>query len=159
MPGEIFFAEEGSVSIGGTDFSAEVKDISITGGARGMNQVRTFGNNAYADEQPADRFEVSFTMVTRDADLWTHVLGGLLGAGGSAFETIPRTRRDVVFNAYDLTDSSGAQISVDMFSAFATQADFNLNSTDHGEQTPAFMCLTRDFRARHTANRVTNALS
>lgn len=161
MPSNIFYAEEGSITIGGTDYTGEVKDISVTGGTRGMNQIRTFGNNAYADEQPADPFEVSFTVVAQDEIFWQQWLGGVAtgAAPGSAYETTPRTRRDLIINLYDLTNSDGPQLQITAFSAYTTGGDFSLNATDHGEQSPTFTCLTKDFRVRYTPTRTGSVLT
>ena len=46
MPANLFYAEEGSVTIGGTDFTLEVKEVSVTGGGRDVEAIRCFGNNS-----------------------------------------------------------------------------------------------------------------
>lgn len=157
MPTNIFYAEEGSITIGGTDFSAEIKEINVTGGNRDVDQVRTFGNNTYPDEKPADPIEVSMTVVARDSDFWQLFLGGraMASGTGSAFEEIPRVRQDIIINLYDLTTVSGAQLQIRADSAYGTQADLTLNATDHAEQSPTFKCLTKDFIVQATTDRAT----
>ena len=159
MPLNIFFAEEGSISIGGTSYGAEIKDVNVSGGARGMNVIRAFGNQEHADEQPMENVEVAFTTIVRDHDWWRLWMGGSPTSGGSAYEAIPRQRNNLQINLFDLTNVSGAQLQINAYSAFATQGDFTLNTTDHGEQSPNFVCLPKDFEVKFVSDRATNPIT
>ena len=146
MPGGTHWvSEEGSITIGGTDYTAEIKDINFSGATREVELIRTFGvNNEYGQENPAEIVEIGFTAVTRDADFWTHFLGGKLTAAnvGSSFEDYPRTRRDVVFT---LNDNAGKQIQISALSAWGISADATLSIPGHFEQTATFKCLPKHF--------------
>ena len=154
-------AESGSLTIGSTDYTTRVKEISITGGDRDMTVVRTHGEGEWADHQPMTAVEVQLTAVGMDTDFKVMLMGGKLLAGstGSAIETWPRTAYSLIYNWYDETAPSGAQYQFKFASVYATNMEFRLNATDHGEDTVTFKCLPKYFLPRYTENRVTGSLT
>jgi len=170
MPANLFYAEEGSVVISGLttshgvaamDFSAEVKEISITGGGRDVEAVRCFGNTSYFDEKPQEPFECSLTTIKKDADLAGLILEGNDTADPRAWtgNTTPRSQiRSAIFIWADATNTAGPSIRVTMASCFAVSKEMSLNSTDHLEETMNFKCLAKNYKEEATANRTTNPL-
>jgi len=161
MPANLFYAEEGSVVVSSTDFSSEVKEISITGGGRDVEAVRCFGNSSYFDEKPQEPFECSLTTIKKDADLAAMLLEGTDASDPRLWsgDSIPRSQtRSIVFSWADATYSSGPAIRVTMASVFAVSKEMSLNATDHLEETVNFKCLAKNYKEEATANRVTAAL-
>ncbi len=154
-------AESGSLTIGGTDYTTEVKEISVTGGERDMNQVRTHGQGQWEDHVPMTNLEIQLTCVAMDTDFRAMLMGGKLvsSSTGSAVEDYPRTPRTLEYNWYDTTESDGAQLRLKFASVYATAVEFRLNATDHAEETVTFKCLPKYFQADYTENRTTNPIS
>ena len=161
MPANLFYAEEGSVVVDGTDFSAEVKEISVTGGGRDVEAVRCFGNTSYFDEKPMEPFECSLTVIKKDADLAAMILEGTDATDPRLWsgDSIPRKQtRSVIFSWADMTSSAGPAIRVTMASAFMVSKELSLNATDHLEETVNFKCLAKNYKEEATANRTTYPL-
>jgi hypothetical protein len=169
MPENVIYAEEGSVIVSGLgthgagaageiNFSAEVKEISVTGGGRDVEAVRCFGNASYFDEKPQEPFECSLTMIKKDADMAGLILEGSdtsdprLWSGDST----PRGQaRQITFLWGDATSATGPGIRVTMSSAFAVSKELSLNSTDHLEETINFKCLPKNYKEEASANKST----
>jgi len=151
-------AESGSLTIGGTDYTTQVKEILVTGGDRDINMVRTHGNGQWEDHVPMTPLEIQLTCVAMDTDFRAMLMGGKLVSGGegSAVESWPRTPRTLEYNWFDETDVSGAQLKLTFASVYATATEFRLNATDHAEETVTFKCLPKYFQPNYTENRVTD---
>ena len=170
MPANVFYAEEGSVILSGcevfatsgVDVTAEVKEISITGGGRDVEAVRCFGNASYFDEKPQEPFECSLTVIKNDADFFA-----LLGDSATdtsdpqsfTGDTTPRNQvRLIEFEWADTTASDGPAVRVTMASVFAVTKEMSLNATDHLEETINFKCLAKNYKEEATADRNAAAL-
>lgn len=161
MPANLFFAEEGSVTVTATDYSTEIKEISVTGGGRDVEAVRCFGNASYLDEKPQEPFECSLTVIKKDADLAALLLEGTDASDPRLWsgDSIPRTQtHEVIFTWDDTTDVSGPAVRVTMSSAFAVSKELTCNATDHLEETINFKCLPKNYKEEATADRATSAL-
>jgi len=162
MPANMFYAEEGSVWISGLethttgsvmDFSAEVKEISITGGGRDVEAVRCFGNYSYFDEKPMEPIECSLTVIKKDADFAGIMLEGTDTSDPRAWtgDTTPRKQnRLLVFRWNDMTNSNGPALRITMASVFAVSKELSLNATDHLEETVNFKCLPKNYKEEAT---------
>ena len=169
MPANTFFAEEGSVIVSGLgtlgagaageiNFSAEVKEISITGGGRDVEAVRCFGNKSYFDEKPQEPFECSITMIKKDSDMASLLLEGSDTSDPRLWsgDSMPRGQaRKITFIWGDATSATGRGIRINMASAFAISKEISLNATDHLEETINFKCLAKNYTEEASANKAT----
>ena len=156
MPANLFYAEEGSVTIGGTDFTLEVKEVSVTGGGRDVEAIRCFGNNSYFDEKPQEPFECSLTVIKKDADLAAMLLEGTDASDPRLWsgDSTPRSQaRQIIFTWDDTTAVSGPAVRVTMSSAFAVSKELSLNSTDHLEETINIKSLAKNYKEEATATK------
>ena len=159
--GRLIEADSGSLVIGATDFSTEVREISITGGERGLDLVRTFNGGEYEDFKPVNTpVEVQLTMVTQDTDQWAYVLGGRLAAGtGSAIHISQPTSYKLQYDWYDPSDVSGPQIRFEFGSAYAITTDSRMNTEDFMESTLTFRCAPKNLTFQYTDDRTTTPIT
>ena len=159
--GRLFEADSGSLIVDSTDYSTDIKEISISGGERGLDLVRTFNGGEYEDFKPVSSpIEVALTMVTRDTDKWALVLGGkLTSTTGSAYHINQPTARKLQYDWYDPSDVSGPQIRFEFGSAYAISADAKMNTEDYMEGTLTFRCAPKNVKFQYSDDRVTNAIS
>lgn len=170
MPANMFYAEEGSIimsgcetfgTASGVDFSAQVREISISGGGRDVDLVRCFGNKSYFDEKPQEPFECVLTIVKKDSDLASMLLEGTDVTGPRAWsgDTYPRKQdRTLIYKWCDATNVSGPAVRITFASVFATGKEMTLNATDHLEETVTFKCLPKNYKEEATVNMVASAL-
>lgn len=155
----IWYAEDGSVSVGGNEHQQEVREISITGGGRDAEQIRTFGNGTIFAQRPMEAVECSLTTIMKDHKFTEMIIGG-----SDASEPYSNTgdgtryRQDVVYTWTDGTDVSGAQMKISMASAYAVTSEVSQATDNQLEQTVGFKCLSKDFKIEYTTDRATNAL-
>lgn len=165
MVKQIFFASDGTVSVGGTDITAEVTDISVTGGTRDVSIVRAFGSgtNAYFNEQPQEALETSVTYIKQDADLAAYLLGGSDGSEPYSLQgDQPRDSdtlgKSLIYTFTDNVDSSGAQLRLTFASIYGTSKEMSVSTGEFLEETFTFKCLPGDYTEEYTTDRNSNAL-
>jgi len=150
----LFEADSGSLVIDSTDYTTHVKEISITGGERGLELVRTFNGGEYEDFKPVNTpMEVSLTMVTQDTDPWALVLGGrLTSTTGSAIHENQPTVRKLQYDWYDPALSSSPQIRFEFGSAYAISTEARMNTEDYMESTLTFRCAPKNMKFQYTSD-------
>lgn len=161
-----WFAEEGSITIGGIRYSTRVRDINVTGGGRDVELIRTFGAGTVPNERPMEMVEGRITYVS-DIPVQTAqwVYGGsyAVGTGASMVSggDLTRYRMSVGGVRYDWrdpTDLSGPAIRITLGSAWGTAIEWS-NSTDNAlEETITFKALPADVKIQRTTNAADNPL-
>jgi hypothetical protein len=160
MVKELWHSEEGSITVGGTDFTAEVKEISLSGGERDVEEVRCFGDgNVFAEEKPMTMIEATLTTRKKDVDLAQFWLGGSDASEPYAYsgEGV-RTRPDIVYTWSDVSDVSGAQLKITMASTFGVSVEKSLDTDSHLTETLNFKCFGKDYKEEYTTDRVTSPI-
>jgi len=159
--GRLFEADSGSLVIDSADESTNVKEISISGGERGLDLVRTFNGGEWEDFKPINTpIEVQLTMVTRDTDPFAYVLGGrLTSSTGSALHVNQPTVRKLQYDWYDPSSGNGPQIRFEFGSAYAISNDARMNTEDFMENTLTFRCAPKNVKYQYTDDRVASAIS
>ena len=163
MTKSIFYAQDGTISIGGTDYTTRVTEISITGGTRDVEMVRAFGSgaNAYLFEKGQELIECSLTTVKQDMALAMWILGG--SDASVPYSLTGDAKRDsvgkgVIYTWSDMYDSSGAQLRITLASVYGVSKEMS-NATDgYLTETINFKCLPANYKEEYTTMRVGSAL-
>lgn len=139
-----------NVQVTATDYSAEVKNVSISGAEADVSSVYTFGasaegiQNAETEESNMTMREFTGTLVYKDAD--TALLIGNTVAGPSGYT---RTRGDTTRTkkAILLTFTDGTlRVSCLLNNAYITKiGDISLDAEGHAAQEIAAKCLALDY--------------
>lgn len=160
MVQEIWRASDGSITLGGTDYTNLVKEISITGGDRPVEQERFFGaSNVYAIEKPQEPFDCTLTCRKKDVSLVMYLFGGSDATIPYAYSgDATRSRYAVIYNWCDVNDPSGAQLRISMASAFAISQEMRQTVDDYLTETVSFKCLSRDMKQEYTSLRIGSPL-
>ena len=168
MVREIWYAQDGKIWISGallvngSDYTAVVKEISITGGGRDVDGVRCFGSgtNYYVFEKGQEMIEASITTVKQNNYLAFAIAGGSdatapqLLTGDSIREPV-----DILYEFVDRFDVSGAALRIKMSNAWCTGKELSLSVDDHMEETFTFKCAPENYQEEYTTDRVTNPLT
>lgn len=157
MTKTIFESDVGSVLIGGTDYTGEVREISISSPGRDVSEIRTFGGNTTGfPTPPGGPVSTTLTVVMADADLpW------LVGSPTpNDYGAAAGTKYPVVYTWIDTADVSGAAIQFKMASAWITNMPTVRQAHDgYVEIQLDAKCLTKDFYPESTSDRATTPLS
>lgn len=167
---ELWDAESGKIQISGTlfsagligsDFTAIVKDISITGGGRDVDGVPCFGSgsNYYLFEKRTEMIEASITTVKQNNFLGKAILGSaatseypVLLAGDALRDPV-----NVLYTWIDRYNVSGAEMRIKLGTAYCTGKEMSLSVDDHVEETFTFKCKPENYQEDYTAYRVGSA--
>jgi hypothetical protein len=163
MVKSVFYAQDGTVTVGGTDFTTDVTEISITGGARDVEAVRTFGSgsNHYLFEKGQELMECSLTTVKKDHQLAQYLLGG---SDGSMPYSItgdqPRFAVDkaIIYTWTDRYDTAGAQLRITMASVFSISKEMSNAVDGYLSETISYKCLPKDYTEEYTQYQTGSAL-
>lgn len=166
MVKQIFMAQDGNITLGGTDVTAEIREINVTGGGRDVVGVRAFGSgtNAFLNEQPQELFETSITYIKSDLDFAGFLMGGSDGVEPIAYAgDQPRAsgflNKALIYNLTDNTDSSGAQLRITFASVYGVSKEMRMTTTDFLEETFTFKLLPKDYKEEYTSDRITSPLA
>jgi len=153
MTKTIFESDVGSISIGGTDYTGEVREIAITGGGRDVTEVRTFGRNCLGiPTPPGGPISATITAVMADAAI-PHLVGS------PTPNDYGNTKYPIVYSWCDDSDASGAAVQIRMASAWITNVPSIRHTTDgYLEVQLEAKCLTKDFYVDSTTDRATTPL-
>ena len=161
----VWFAEEGSIRVGNNIYSTQVKDISVTGGGRDIELIRTFGGGEIMNERPMEIMETRMTFVSYNpSKTASWVIGGSpaeTGAVNISGDTLRNriTNGGVSYDWRDPTDLSGPGIRLHLGSPWGTSIEWSQNSDGQLEETVTFKCLPGDFKVQRTSNAADNPLS
>lgn len=160
MVREIWYAQDGKIwisgqnfSVTGSDFTAVVKEISITGGGRDVEGVRAFGSgtNFYVFEKGQELFEASITTVKQDNRLSFALAGGsdvtypLVSTGDSL-----RYPVNILYEFLDRFDLTGAGMRIKLANAWCTGKEMSLAVDDHMEETLTFKLAPENYQEEYT---------
>jgi len=142
---EIWTAQEGSIKINSTDHSAEVKEISVTGGMRDVDQVRTFGGQAVAGTKMPEIYETQVTFVKKD-----NTFPMLVGSPNPDSSLIP-SKYPLNYEWYGSDSTVGSPfLKINFSSAYVTQHTMRIATDGHMEETVNFKCLAKDYNEDYT---------
>jgi len=162
---ELWYAEDGEIKINNaagtaTDYTAEVREISISGGDREVEQILAFGNNQYLRLSPEGAFETSVTVLKQDVEFAQMLLGGtdtndpILAVGGG---TRPASKK-VQYTWTESANATGSQLRITFANVMAVSKELSLDTEGHLEESVTFRCKAADYREEYTADRSANAL-
>lgn len=157
MTKTIFESDVGSVVIGGTDYTAEVREVSVTSAGRDVTEVRTFGGGCEGfPVPPTGPISTTITAVMRDADL-----PFLVGSPTpNDYGAKAGTKYPIVYNWVDTSDVSGTAIQFKMSSAWLTNIPSVRQAHDgYVEIQVEAKCLTKDYYPESTSDRATTPLT
>lgn len=150
-----FFADSGSVSVGGTEFKAEVTEISVGGGERDMTVVHTF-TDEFANRAKQAPFETTISTVKQDTDLSRYVLGGAADTTWPitySGATVTRTYPDIKYSFYENEDGTGSALRICFSGAVGVSKSMSVDSPE-GYLTEAvtFKCIAKNYSEQWTGS-------
>jgi len=156
-----FFADSGSVSVGGTEFKAEVSEISVGGGERDIDVKYTFGDSFETKDREAP-LETTISLVKQDTDLARYVLGGspvdttwpITYSG----DTAAREKPDIKYSFYQNTDGTGSALRICFSGAYGTSKSMSIESEGHLSEEITFKCLAKNYSEQWTPDAVGSPL-
>jgi len=162
---ELWYAEDGEIKIhdaSGTakDYTAEVREISISGGDREVEQILAFGNNQYLKLSPEGAFETAVTVLKKDVEFAQMLLGGtdvtepILAVGGG----VRPTGKTIQYTWTDTANPTGAQLRITFNNVMAVSKELSLDTEGHLEETVTFRCKASDYKEEYTSDRGLNPL-
>lgn len=160
MTKELFFAQEGSVTIGSTNYTQEVKEIRIGGMERPVEQIRTWGQGAFEQLTPAQIGEMTITTKKEDADIAVYHLGGVAATTnpGSVLEEFPHTPQTVQYDWKDPTVGS-EHLQIKVASAYMTGRELSLGTDNHLEEVTNWKFLPKYYKEGFTPDATGSPLS
>jgi len=133
----------------GTDFSAEIKEISFSGGESGVEALNVLGDQLKEESRP-DLKTCEFTMTFEDIDMLESFFGTASAVGSTGYsrvdaETEKTGNREDKSILFTLTSGSDV-IAILMNDAwFTTTGDISLAADGSAELTMTAVCLLKDF--------------
>ena len=139
-------------SFSGTDFTADVKDFSITGGERDLDTTKTLGYNEIEELKRSTPITATFTLATRDHDWFEFWLGTRAIVTGSIYRMRggekasggnygQRAKKAVLITMTDGTNT----VRILMNSAAFTNIEESLAADGTAEQKVTVKCLASNF--------------
>lgn len=131
------------------DFSAEVKDVKVSGGERDVEAVKLMGYNELLHENRAAVREVSFTMIGKDVDTSVFLTGAKIAVGATGYNRITggeKAANDRVAKAILVKLADGTNnVSVLLNKSMCTTAETSLDPDGHLELNLTFKCLASNY--------------
>lgn len=152
--------EEGSLVIGSTDYTNQLKEISVGGGDAAVEVLRTMGNGQYVNPQPTAPFELEITTQKKDTDMAYLQMGGkAVAVTGSVIEAVPRTPRTITFTYTDTANAAGEQFKIKALSAWpAGRTGLRGNVTDALEETTRWVVPVKYYQEIYTSDRTASVI-
>ena len=147
-----FYADSGSISIDGTEYRAEVSEISIGGGDRDFTVVYTFGDS-FEDEDRQAPFETTVSTVKQDTDLSRYVLGGVVDATWPVTysgDTVNRAKPDIKYSFYQNEDGTGSALRITFSGAYGIGISKTIESEGYLSEEVKFKCLAKNYSEQWT---------
>jgi hypothetical protein len=164
MAREIWYAQDGNIWIsgtylpGGSNWTAQVKEISITGGGRDIEGVRCLGSgtNFYVFEKGAEIVEMSLTTVKQTDYLAATIMGGSQTYNANAALTLTgdslRYPVTMLYNFHDRFGTNNGNINIKMANAYCTGKEMSLAVDGHLEETFTFKCAPESYQEEYALN-------
>jgi len=161
---DLWYATDGEIKIHNaagtaTDYTAKVREISVSGGEREVEQILAFGDNQYLKLSPEAAFETSVTVLKQDVEFAQMLLGGtdvndpILAVGGGT-----RPTSKTVQYLWDDGTATGSQLRITFENVMAYSKELTLDTEGHMEETVSFRCKAADYKEEYTADSGSNPL-
>ena len=147
-----FFADSGSVSVGGTEFKAEVTEISVGGGERDVAPVYTFADE-FENKSRQTMFETTISTVKQDTDLSRYVLGGAADTTWPVTysgNTASRTTPDIKYSFYENEDGTGSALRICFSGAYGISKSMTVAAEEYLTEEVTFKCLAKNYSEQWT---------
>lgn len=158
----IWYAQEGSISIGGRLVSPRVTEIEVSGGERETELIRAFGGGTYAQEMPQGQFETTLTVIGSDITFGQFVMGSPALSNGSVQVSGDGIRQIIIegltYTWNDPTDVSGPALRIHFGSPLGTSLSWSQSADGYLEESVTFTCRPPNFKYQSTDNRVLRPL-
>jgi len=160
---DLWYAEDGIIWVSGTllgtnvvgsDFTCYVKEISITGGDRDVEQVQTFGSGCSSAlfEKKAELVEASITTLKKNNLLARALMSGTAAAEGTIVGNTTRAPVSILYQWADRSNANGNGMRVKMANAYCTGKELSLSVDDSMEETFTFKCLPGNYQEEFKTN-------
>ena len=131
----------------GSNYTCVIKEISITGGARDVEQVQVFGSgcNSALFEKKQELVEASMTTMKKNNYL-AHAL--MSGAASDPFIVQGdrnRSKVNILYQWADRVSSGGNGMRILMQDAYCTSKEMSLSTDNSMEETFTFKCAPSDY--------------
>ncbi len=149
-----FFADSGSVSVGGTEFKTDVTEISVGGGERDFTPVYTFSDEFENRDKQAP-FETTISTVKQDVSLARYVLGGAVDTSWPVTysgNTVNRTKPDVKYSFYENEDGTGSAFRICFSGAYGVSKRMGVAAEEYLTEEVTFKCLAKNYSEQWTAS-------
>jgi hypothetical protein len=150
----VFYADSGSVEIAGTEYNAEVTEISVGGGDRDFSTVYTFGDS-FEDFDRQAPFETTITTVKQDNDLGKYVMGGAADTTwpiSYSGDTTTRIAPTIKYKFYENSDSSGEGMMLVFSGAYGIGISKSIDAEGYLTEEVNFKCLAKNYSEHYTGD-------
>jgi len=150
---DVFYADKGSVYIDGTEYKAEVSEISVGGGDRDFSTVYTFGDSFEELDRQAP-FETTISTVKQDNDLMRYHLGGAADTThpiSYSGDTTNRSTAVIKYAYYLAPDTANTKALLIVFSgAYGISSSKKLDAEGYLSEEITFKCLAKNYSEHYT---------
>lgn len=164
MAKELWYAQDGNIWIsgtylpGGSQWTAVVTEISITGGGRDVEGVRCFGSgtNFYVLEKGQEMVEASITTVKLSNYLAQAIMGGSAAWNANSGTTLTgdsmRYPVNILYQFQDRFSNSSNGFRVKLANAYCTGKEMSLAVDGHMEETLTWKCAPENYTEEYAVN-------
>lgn len=145
-----------------TEYSARVKEISMSGGERSVEEIKTLNNNEILRQNPQEPMEVELTTIKTDSELAESVYGGsAVYAGTMPFlVTADSTRKKYrVWLEASGENADDWKMRLLWNHAYGISAEHTVDAEGYMEETIKFRCSAGDYSEQWTGSYTTKAIS
>lgn len=149
-----YFADSGSVAVGGTEYKGDVTEISIAGGERDFSVVHTFADE-FENRAKQSPYETTISTVKQDTSLARYVLGGVADTTWPitySGATVNRTYPDVKYSFYENEDGTGSAFRICFSGAYGISKRIGIAAEEYLTEEVTFKCLAKNYSEQWTAS-------
>jgi len=148
-----------------TVVTGEIREFSLSGGDRDVEQIKTFGANEFGHEKSMEMWEVSFTLLSSDVD-WAALHSGGTDSGFFAAGAMPHaitgdtTRSKAHVQILLRTDATVNRElrRLTYKDCWGVTRELSLDTDDFFEETINFKCLSSSYIEEYTDDASASAL-
>lgn len=147
-------------------FEANVKEVSMSGGERTVEELKTLGNNEILRQNPQEPMEVELTTLKTDTRMWEAVAGGSdtqnkWTAGSYPFivngDDVRRRWRVWIQASGENADDWALRMLWN--DSYGVNIEKNVDAEGYIEETVTFKCTASNYTEEWTGSYTTNTLS
>ena len=161
--GKVFISGTYFSSVTGSDFTANVTEISMGGGDRDVDQKRCFGSgtNSYMYRKGQGLIEANVKFHQADNGVWLGIGGGSYVSGTPTQITGDGLKYPLrlIYSFVDRFDVSGAEFKAVFDNAEMTNYKWNMSNDGTIEAEATIKCLPSSYTQAYTSNRVVGPLT